>query len=295
MVTSRRRRTTFLPLLEGVRHASTSRRAAAVLAAVMASPSPAAAAPGPRPRTQRGPTEGATSTVVLSQTLEERRGGRPARRHLHLPRPGTLFSHRALERSGQFRGRRPHRPPVLDLRNPSATARCGGRSNAGKEGREQVIDDPDAAGVLSAPAGERGTRHGVDPCDRGADLRGRGPDADPLRTRPEPRTATVPQPALRAAGRPSSVRRARPQRVSAGSWARRTRKVEKDGPQAELVAVVETLGSGQSLAPHERAMPAAEVLQDAVSVGELQAGFPLDERRQAGLAVEAVEKRVRRF
>jgi hypothetical protein len=87
-----------------------------------------------------------------------------------------------------------------------------------------------------------------------------------------------------------------------------------DGAQAERVAVVETPGPDQPLASHEGPVPAAQVLEDPVTTGELQTRVPardgrgvqvdrrfvapaqeviaLDERGQSRWPVQAIQERV---
>ena len=126
-----------------------SRAAVAVLAALMAVVLVGCSDPGP---STTGPSalvpDSSTSMVVLSQTFEEVEAGSQRVVNFTLPRRGAL----ALT----VRWNDPNNSVVAVLTGTgcrnfrNADADCPARRSIereGREGREQVIDDPDAAGT----------------------------------------------------------------------------------------------------------------------------------------------------
>jgi hypothetical protein len=126
----------------------TSRAAVAVLAALMAVVLVGCNGSGPSTTgPSAGALESATSTVVLSETIEEVEVGGQRVVTFSLPRPGILsltvrWNDQTNSVVAVLTGLR-----CLDFRNASAD--CPVRRSIerqGKEGREQVINDPDASG-----------------------------------------------------------------------------------------------------------------------------------------------------
>jgi len=176
------------------RKSRTSRAAVAVLAALMAIVLIGCSGSGPSTTGPSAVAPGSASTVVLSRTLEEVEPGGQRVIDFSLPHRGTL----ALT----VRWNDPTNSVIAVLTSTgcrdfrSAAADCPGRRSVeheGREGREQVIDDPDAAGGYQLL------------------IENEGPGVESIRVSAELTTAFVapPPPTPRPTGRPE---RERPER-----------------------------------------------------------------------------------
>ncbi len=191
----------------------TSRAAVAVLAALMAIVFIGCSGGGPSTAGPSAVAPGSASIVVLSRTLDEVEPGGQRIIDFSLPHRGAL----ALT----VRWNDPTNTVIAVLTSTgcrdfrSAGADCPEQRSVeheGREGREQVIADPDAAGFRGAARGVRGPASAH-------------PRAHRAPGTPEPHAAPVLGAVGRRCGHP------RPQRVSVRSWARRTRKIRRTDPR----------------------------------------------------------------